>query len=85
MQVTVDIPEPWDELIEVVAGRMGCDVEEAFGRAMTLAEVVTRHLQERGARINLISPSLGTSQLWADSLYGGGGTFDAALLLHPEA
>jgi hypothetical protein len=74
MQVLVDVPEAWEAKLAEVARRMGTDdYSEAFGRALSLADVVTYYLQEQGAWVEFHSPALGDSELVPSVLYGGRG------------
>jgi hypothetical protein len=71
MKVIVEVPEHWEAPLERIAARMGTrDYSEVFGRALCLAEVVTRHLSEEGAWVELHSPAVGASQLECGVLYG---------------
>jgi hypothetical protein len=74
-EITVRIPtKAWERRLQAISERMGCpgDYEEAFGRALSLAAVVTWHLREDGATVELVSPSVGRSTLVTDPLYGHG-------------
>lgn len=75
VDVTVTVSDRWQPALRRVAERMGCpeDFAEAFGRALSLAEVVTHHLAEQDATIVMISPSRGEAQLIPDPLYGATG------------
>jgi hypothetical protein len=75
LEVTIRIPtKAWECRLQAISERMGCpgDYEEAFGRALSLAAVVTWHLREDGATVELASPSEGSSTLVTGPLYGRG-------------
>lgn len=72
MQVTVEVQAAWIEALRQVSDRMerGDDFEEVFGRSLALADVITYHLAEPGASVELLSPRLGPSTMYAGTLYG---------------
>jgi hypothetical protein len=78
MRVTITIEGPQPDIVERVAARMGCDYEEAFGRAMALADAVTWELAEEGARMVFNSPNHGPSVFEPAPLYGRGPSLLAA-------
>jgi len=71
MQVTVDVEGPWEEILRNVAGRIGtADFEAVFGMSLGLADVITYHLAEEGATVELHSPRRGPSTLDPGELKG---------------
>jgi hypothetical protein len=77
MQAVVEIDEFWEQLLPVIAERMGTDdIAEVIGRSLSLATVITHALCEPGTKIRIESPSRGVSELLTEPLYGRPG-FDA--------
>jgi hypothetical protein len=75
MEITVKMPsEAWEKRLHAVSERMGCpgDYEEVLGRSLSLAAVITSHLEEDNATVQLCSPRSGSSLCEPGPLYGHG-------------
>jgi hypothetical protein len=75
MEVTLTIPSAaWEKRLQAISERMGCpgDYEEVLGRSLSLAAVITWHLQEEGAKVELHSLHNGSSLIEPGPLYGHG-------------
>lgn len=69
MKIEIELNDAWTRRFHDVSERMGCEGEDVFGRALSLAHVITHHLAEPGARVILESPSEGPARLNTDALY----------------
>lgn len=70
VRLTLELDDVWARHAEVIARRLGCDVEDLLERALPLLDVVADHLAERPNPVVILRSADGEAHLDTWPLYG---------------
>lgn len=70
VRLTLELDDVWARNAEVIARRLGCDVDDLLRRALPLLDVVAEHLAERPNPVVVLRSADGEAYLDTWPLYG---------------